>query len=187
MAKTYNPLTSDVTAGSVLTATAYNQVLTNVRNYRVPPMCRVRRSGTASAAITPSSSTTGFLEWNTQDVDTEEPDDMWVSGSSTRITVRTAGLYLVQTNFVLDFTGTSTIQQSALLHTTSGGTDTRIAAVYYSYSQASVLVHTMTATYSAAVGDYFRVRVETVNGGSSITLRADTTCTFSAMWLGQVS
>jgi hypothetical protein len=183
--KTYNTFTN-VSTGDVLTATNFNNVLTNIAGYRVPPMCRVRRSGTASAAITPSTGATGFLDWNTEDVDTES-DDMWVSGSSTRITVRTAGLYLVQTSFVLDFTGTSSVQQSALLHTTSGGTDTRIAAVYYAYSQPSVLVHTLTATYSAAVGDYFRVRIETISGASSITLRADTTCFFSATWLGQVS
>jgi hypothetical protein len=185
MPKTYNTIPT-TTTGSVYTAAAHNNIVTNVNNYRVPPMCRVRRSGTASSAITPSGSTTGFLEWNTQDVDTED-DEMWTSGSATRITVRTAGFYLVNVNFVLDFTGTSTIQQSALVHTTSGGSETRIAAVYYAYSQLGVLVHTMTSTFSAAVGDYFRVRVEAVTGGSSITLRADPTCVFSAAWLGQVS
>lgn len=185
MAKTYNTIPS-VSTGDVYTATAHNNIVTNVNGYRVPPLCRVRRSGSASAAITPSTSTTGFLDWNTEDVDTET-DNMWDAAAGTRITVRTAGVYLVQVNYTLDFTGTVTTRQAAILHTTSGGTDTRIAGFYSVLSQASVSAETMTAVYSASVGDYFRVRIELMTGASSITLRNDPTCTFSAMWLGQVS
>jgi len=179
------------TAGQTLTAASMNALSQNVdflregRPSAVTPMCRVRRSGTASSAITPSTGSTGFLDWNTEDVDTET-SEMWASGASTRITVRTAGLYLVQVNFTLDFSGTVTTRQAAILHTTSGGTNTRIAGLYSVLSQSSVVAETLTATFSAAVGDYFRVRIEAMTGASSVVLRADPTCTFSAMWMGLV-
>jgi hypothetical protein len=49
MAKTYNTFT-DVATGEVLTATNFNNVLENVGNYRVPPMCRAVRSTNQSFA-----------------------------------------------------------------------------------------------------------------------------------------
>ena len=84
MAKTYNTFT-DVSAGSVLTASAYNDLLENTLNYRVPPAVSVYRSST----LTSYTSNTA-ITWQAEHYDT---DGMWTSG--TGITVGTTGLYLV--------------------------------------------------------------------------------------------
>ena len=96
MAKTYNTLTSDVTAGSVLTATLFNQVQTNVRNYRVPPACSVARTATQSIN---SATDTRIAFTAGAEFDTESPSDpMFSSGSNTRITIQTTGIYIVTAN-----------------------------------------------------------------------------------------
>lgn len=83
MAKTYNTFTN-VSVGSVLTASEYNDVLENVDNYRVPPSVRVFRSSDASGY-----SSAAAISWNAEAWDT----DGCFSATSTDITIGTAGLY----------------------------------------------------------------------------------------------
>jgi hypothetical protein len=106
MAYTYNTIPT-VSTGDVYTATAHNNIVENVNNYRVPPACQVRRttnqtSYTADAAIT----------WQSAAFDTEKDNDaaqpMWeASPNPSRITIRTSGLYLIT------FTGQATLSSAA--------------------------------------------------------------------------
>jgi hypothetical protein len=181
MAKTYNTIPT-TTTGSVYTAAAHNNIVTNVNNYRVPPMARVRRA-TSNFSVTAGSS--GFFEWNSETYDT---DGMYDGASPQRLTVQTAGVYLVVMNFVLQWSGTATVRDVQLIHTTSGGTETNIGGVFLDYTSTSVFLRASVAVnFDASVGDYFRGRLFTLTGGTSSSLLNDSTSNFSATWLGQVS
>lgn len=84
MAKTYNSIPT-VSTGDVYTATAHNNIVTNVNNYRVPPMCQVYRSTDLTGYTNQAA-----ISWSAEAFDT---DDMWSSG--TNVTINTAGVYAV--------------------------------------------------------------------------------------------
>jgi hypothetical protein len=101
MAKTYNTI-STFTSGQVLTAAQMNEIGTNVNNYRVPPLIQVRRSSdqtgyTGGSAIT----------WNDVSITDTDPTMWAASPNPTRITVNTAGVYLV--NFTGEAGGAATV------------------------------------------------------------------------------
>lgn len=88
MPKTYNTFTN-VSTGDVLTATNFNNVLTNIAGYRVPPMCRLTRT-TAQTIATGGTAKT--VEFGTSSFDT---DSMGTTGASAKIVTPTAGVYQV--------------------------------------------------------------------------------------------
>ncbi|MFZ9988482.1 MAG: hypothetical protein ACO3HV_12105 [Candidatus Nanopelagicales bacterium] len=165
MAKTYNTFTN-VSAGSVLTASDYNDVLENVGNYRVPPMCLLTKS---AQSITAGSDTaiTGY----TEAVDT---DGMYDAGSPTRITIATAGLYLFTLNVL--WSGTASTRTDAYIKP-SGGSATAYRDIRYGTSERNHL----TVLLECAAADYFEAFVYYTPGTLTATVR------FSAVWQGQVS
>jgi hypothetical protein len=84
MPKTYNTFTN-VSTGDVLTATNFNNVLTNVNNYRKPPLLRVRRAADQSIA----GNVSGAVRFDTKDIDID--DDWGFTPSSNLLTVGTTG------------------------------------------------------------------------------------------------
>ena len=52
MPKTYNTI-STFTSGQVLTAAQMNEIGTNVNNYRVPPLVRIRKNANQNVSVQP--------------------------------------------------------------------------------------------------------------------------------------
>jgi hypothetical protein len=104
MAKTYTAA-GTVVAGEVYTAAAHNIIATDVNNFIVPPMARLRL--TANVSFTNSThGTVGFKNTNaTEDYDTDGM--ITLSGSNSAITINTAGVYSCQAavNFAANVTG----------------------------------------------------------------------------------
>lgn len=179
MAKTYTDLSSAAT-GSVLTATAYNNHITNTENLIVPAACQVRRTTnltgyTSDAAIT----------WESEAFDT---DDMWASSPQpTRITINTAGLYLVS------FTGQGTGATTITLVNGNISVNGTTAVSNYTNSIASAGGYFSTnAILNLAVNDYITCAVGfaggsayVVAGNSTAQSQAQTRCTVT--WIGKTS
>ncbi len=176
MAKTYNTFTN-VSTGDVLTATNFNNVLTNIGNYRVPPMCMVYRSSNLT-----SYSSNAAITWNAESYDT---DDMWSSGSS--ITINTAGVYLIQ--FKVHVTATATLTSVAPLVLINGTS----VGQFFSTSSFAGTATQMLYSYvtSLAATNTVGAAVEIVGGSAYIikggTLNTVDASALSVTWLGQVS
>jgi hypothetical protein len=175
--KTYNTFTN-VSTGDVLTATNFNNVLTNVGNYRVPPSCHVYRTSdltgyTSGTAIT----------WQAEAHDT---DDMWSSG--TNITIQTAGIYLCV--FKVQTAASGTAMTYAAPELLVSGT---VAAQFYSDSVFSGIVSQTVVTYVASFAAATTIAAQVlVAGATSYTIKGGTLNTTSASslsvtWLGQAS
>jgi hypothetical protein len=158
MAKTYTAA-GTVAAGDVYTAAAHNIIATDVNNFIVPPLCRVRRATTQSIA----NSTDTFVSYTIEDFDT---DGMFTATSDT-ITIQTAGVYIVSatTIFAANATGWRVMQ---LMKTPSSAGDNATIfganwAPVSSASQATVL--SATASQSFAAGNTVKVAVAQNSGG----------------------
>jgi hypothetical protein len=173
MAKTYNTL-SNVTVGSVLTASDYNEVLENSNNFRVPPTVRAVRSSTLSYTYT------NDVAWNSEDYDTDTMHDNVTN--NTRITPTTAGIYLVEFSVHFTFTGTSTTFQNIINKNGS-------LAINRFYSVARTTLHRdiIQGIFTAnGTTDYFTCSFD-MGGGTSPIIQNNATSYFAATWLGQVS
>lgn len=173
MAKTYNTFTN-VSTGDVLTATNFNNVLTNVGNYRVPPICRVKRSGNLNY--------TGGTDiaWNAEDYDTDSMHDN--STNNARITVTTAGVYLLTMSINLTFTGTLT--RCSPYFMIDGTTFTGETQYLMSAPTAYYVHHTSQLVLTSS--NYVTARM-TIGGATSPIIVDDATTWLQATWLGQVS
>jgi hypothetical protein len=181
MAKTYNTFTN-VSVGSVLTASDYNEALENINNYRVPPMVRCVRSGNLSYTQNTA------IAWNDTEFDTETAtpgsgatamhDD---STNNTRITIRTAGVYLITFSVEFTFSGTLTSASSRI---NKNGSGISWDDEFFSRTTLHRSAHATTAALS--VNDYLECLLE-LGGGSSYSITADAKTHFSAMWIGQTS
>jgi hypothetical protein len=184
MAKTYNTL-GTVAPGDVLRANsgtaAYNGVITNVNNYRVPPMCRVHR---AAALSHTSNGNFQAISFDTETF-TQTDSGMWAVGTPTRITIQTAGLYLITGSFELANNATGVRGGDLILNGTTRLSYSFVTASNGSFGSAFALA----ATYSLAVGNYVEMRAYQNSGGNLAYGTQDTGQFFhlSATWLGQVS
>ena len=179
MAKTYNTFTN-VATGDVYTAASHNAILTNVNNYRVPPSCQVRRTTnltgyTSDAAIT----------WESEAFDT---DDMWASSPNpTRITIATAGLYLVTFSGKVDATATLT-----LAHANMSVNGNLVTGQFGSVLSNVTSRFTLSTLLNLAANDYITCAVGLVGGSAyiingSATAQDSTQTRCTVTWLGQVS
>jgi hypothetical protein len=174
MAKTYNTL-SNVTVGSVLTASDYNEVVENSNNYRVPPNTKAG----LTANISSYTSNTA-IAWTTANYDTESPSDpAWAAGSPTLITIRTAGIYVVTLHVEIIGSGmsgigavnidVSTVDVASSYHPLFGTTNCNMLVAY---------------TASLSVGATLRARA-TITGGGTLSIGSNSY--LAASWVGQVS
>ena len=177
MPKTYNTIPT-TTTGSVYTAAAHNNIVTNVNNYRVPPCCIVERTGLsvadgANAAVAFTSAAT---------TDTEAPSDPMHSTSvnNTRITARTAGIYVVSGNLQ----GTAGALANVVLSTElrKNGTVFAVASGVSNVYVNPIL--SVSAVVSLAASDYIELWYYNDNTtGTAVTV----TGRLQAVWVGQVS
>ena len=176
MPKTYNTL-SNVTVGSVLTASDYNESVENSNNFRVPPNVRAYRA-TDQTSYTSAASIT----WTAEAYDT----DGMFAASSTNITVQTSGLYLI--TFQGLWTATATVAEYEPIVSVAGNSTLRVfdkapstTAARFNISGVVALTasQVVTASISFAGGSAYVIK-----GGTDP--RSDTT-SLSLAWLGQVS
>jgi hypothetical protein len=183
MAKTYNTIPT-TTTGSVYTAAAHNNIVTNVNNYRVPPACQVRRttnltSYTSDAAIT----------WESAAFDTESPSDpMWAaSPNPTRVTIKTAGLYVVSLTGKADATATLTLANANI--SVNGNL---VAGQFCSVLAAITSRFAISVVLNLAASDFITAAVGLVGGSAyiitgSATAQDSTQTRLTVSWLGQAS
>jgi hypothetical protein len=174
MAKTYNTL-SNVTVGSVLTASDYNEAVENSNNFRVPPMVRCVRSG----AQTITNNTTTALQWNgTDPFDTDAMHDP--ASNNTRITINTAGVYMVTANVGTNFG----VQGYSRVTLRVDGT-TSIAATHIGASGGDAPRLSVSLPFAFSAAQYVEALFIQSSDGSRDVV-ADVS-SFSAVWLGQTS
>ena len=183
MAKTYNPL-SDVTVGSVLTASDYNEAVENSNNFRVPPACQVRRT----TNLTSYTSDAG-ITWESAAYDTEGVSDpMWAaSPNPTRVTIKTAGLYVVSFAGKVDGSATMTLVNAAISvnnNLVSGSFGSVFAGNTARFATSLILNLAATDFITCALG---------IVGGSayvvtgSATAQDSTQTRLTVSWIGQAS
>lgn len=168
MALTYNSFTN-VATGDVLTAALGNQWQENINNYRVPPSCLLTIASLAVTSQVDLGNTTTSGTWVEQ-VDTDEMHDAVTN--PTRITVKTAGIYLVTASLLggaanIDAFAMIKLNGTQIVQTSMG------VASYFTRGQATLI-------HSAAVNDYYEFAT-----AASSSLTSD--FRFSAVWLGQAS
>ncbi len=177
MAKTYNSIPS-VATGDVYTATAHNNIVTNVNNYRVPPSCHVYRTSDLTSYTDGTA-----ITWQAEAHDT---DDMWTSG--TNITIQTAGIYLCV--FKVQTAASGTAMTYAAPQLLVNGT---AALQLYNASVFSGIVSQGLVTYVASFAAATTIAANVlVSGATSYTIKGGTLHTtnassLSVTWLGQVS
>lgn len=171
MAKTYNTFTN-VATGDVLTATNFNNVLTNIGNYRVPPMVKCTRSGNLSYT------TNTDIAWNAEDYDSDGMHDN--STNNTRITPTTAGIYLVTFSVAFTFSGTSSTFSMFIL---KNGADA--ANRFYNLSRTVLHRDSLSAIIEFnGTTDYVTAKFDLASG-TSLSITADPQSYFAANWIGQ--
>lgn len=175
MPKTYNSIPT-VSTGDVYTATAHNNIVTNVNNYRVPPMCRVLRSSDWTYSGT-------YIEWNAEQYDT----DGMFTPSSTSVTIQTDGVYSVSGFYSYTCTASNTWMGLYLVR--NGVTVSRTSAPAYGPTLGFVAVNTViscTAGVTIQMGhDPLGGSAFVAKGGTDYTTNNVTSLTVT--WLGQVS
>ena len=179
MAKTYTTVPS-VNTGDVYTAANYNAyTATNISNLIVPPMCQMvitasQALGTSGADATLTSSSFA--------IDTDS-----MSGTPNRITIATAGVYLV--SYSIQFTANATGSRGAtvaLNGTGSALSGTGIAPTILSGVSASALTSVMnTKLVSLNANDYLTL-VGVQNSGGSLSL-SSVNQYLQALWIGRTS
>ena len=199
MAKTYNSIPT-VSTGDVYTATAHNNIVTNVNNYRVPPMCK---------AYSTANTTLTNAQWTKIPVASKlfDTDTMHDSGNG-RLVIKTAGVYVFAGNAVVDSNDTGTpFRIFALMKnaTVSGGNFTAgVPISMSSYGMNEFLRMEIHGIDHLAVNDYIEMYMYWQSGtnratgtaptltisGERVTSSTSTThpyISLSAAWLGQVS
>lgn len=168
-----------VVTGTTITSTWGNSVKTATDYLANPPACRVFHSAAQSIA----SATNTALAFNSERYDTNTMHDTVTNNS--RITMNTAGLYIVTANIQLasdtDYTthdvwillnGVTTI---ANINNVNPGT------------AALSRIYQLVTTYKFAVTDYIQVMVRQVNtsaGANNVEVAANSSPEFAATWVG---
>lgn len=183
MALTY-PTLGTVAPGDVLRANsgtaAYNNIITSVNQHRKPPACRVYRSSDWTYSGT-------YISWNASAYDTESPSDPMFTASSTDVTVRTAGIYLVVANYYYTCAASNT-WMGLRIHKSGVGI-ARGSSPAYNTTQGFV---SLSAVINATVGQTFQVSHDPF-GGSSFVAKGGTEgvtsdiTSLTVTWLGQTS
>jgi hypothetical protein len=177
MAKTYNPL-SNVTVGSVLTASDYNEAVENSNNFRVPAMCSLYRNAALSHT---SNGNYQAVAWDSEEF-TQTDSGMWASTPNpSRITLTTAGVYILTANASpgASATGLRAIRMS------KNGSDLSYGHVMAGISTGNYL--SITTTVESTGTDYVECSVFQSSGGNLAYVVGQAFMRFSAVWVGQAS
>lgn len=178
MAKTYTAVPS-VNTGDVYTAANYNTyTATNISNLIVPPACRLVR--TTNQTITTGTDT--IVSMGSAEYDT---DGMGTTGASSRITINTAGLYLITMEAKFASVAASFTRLIAVAK--NAGLTTRLVDVRF--VQTTGWAHISGVTVAAlTVGDYLTPYVYHDRGSSvDITVDSGYAASLTATWIGRTS
>lgn len=174
MAKTYTNLTA-VATGDVLTATGYNNAQTTLNNHTVPPMASVYR---AAALSQTTSGAYQAVSWDTEHF--ANTDSMWVVGTPTRITLATAGIYMVTAS--VTFNGSATGSLRAMRIDRNGAA--------FAYGQlvppnGTINYMNMTSLVESDGSHYVEVMVSQDTGGSLAYSVGSSLMRFGAAFMGK--
>ena len=145
----------DMTSDSATALATQQSIKAYVDNSAYDPP-RVKVTRTTDQTITSGAEST--ITWDSEVFDT---DDMWTSTSSTRITFKTAGLYLVTAAFNFDTNSTGRRYGLLRFNGSVSGAVTEVPAV--SGGSTVGQIHQL---YTASVNDYVELRVYQNSGGS---------------------
>jgi len=160
--------------GDAVTAADYNIMANDVIALAVPPAVKCTRS-------TRTAYTSGnALAWpGTDAYDTDNMHDPATNNS--RITINTAGIYLLTTSFFLDYAGTLT---NAYPFFYKNGTTFIAKMERGGFNSTGNFRFTYTAIEKFSVSDYVEVKVD-IAGATSLFESADNFDSFfAASWLG---
>lgn len=176
MAKTYGTVTT-FSSGSVLTAAQLNVAGGAVNNLVVPPSARVARTANLTAYASGAD-----ISWQTSTAaNCHDTDAMWSAGTPARLTVTTAGIYLVTLSVYLSFAGTAT-QYGCQIRKNAG-------AIGMNYFRGSATLDAFVSTSAVVAcisGDFFvasGLLVGTTAGSNVVNFSESTN--FSATWVGR--
>jgi hypothetical protein len=174
MPKTYTAA-GTVSAGDVYTAAAHNIIATDVNNLIVPPAVRCIRSTDLSYTLGAA------IAFDGEDYDT---DDMHSTATNTsRITIQTAGIYLVTAHIYTTFTGTLTGMDFWIAKNTA-----KVAEQFeLAMSQGINWNGTIQVVTSAVATDYFEVAFNVTGSNTHIVKASVPQSYFSATWIGRTS
>lgn len=178
MAKTYGTVTT-FTAGSVLTAAQLNVASTAINNLVAPCFCKVIRS----TDVAHPGTGTGF-SWSSAEIDT---DSMYAAGSPTRITINTAGIYVV--NAMAYITNTTKYTTAPTLRVYKNGTAVASIGMDYQNDGYVSVSGNVTTLLNLAAADYLELS-STFGGGGTITVSGNLTSgrtEMSASWIGRTA
>lgn len=175
MPKTYTSVPS-VSTGDVYQAATYNTYTAqNLNNLIVPPMVKATRS--ASTSYTSGNA----LTWPTEAYDTDDMHD--TSTNTSRLTINTAGVYVLHAAFFITFGGTLTFATPTF--TKNGST---VFVTYVNNMNGSVNFRfDISHVESCAVGDYLEVSVGLSGATSPQQSFNAFDSYFSATWIGRTS
>lgn len=176
MAMTFN-VVPDKASGDVFTEAMWDDsIKTNINNLRVPPSCRAIRNSdytyTNNTAVQWNNDSTANYAWDT--------DGMWTSGSNTRVTMSTAGVYIITASFYVVGTTNITVSQSYIR---ANGT-TSIAELDLGQNKLETL-GSLSSTFVSDGDDYVELFVN-CTGGGTLTFKGSINH-LGATWLGQTS
>lgn len=183
MAKTYTNL-SDATAGSVLTATAYNNHIANTENFLVPATCGAFHNTTQSIA----NATFTAIGFNSEPTNWDTDTIHSTSSNTSRFTLTTAGLYLF--NISVSFAANATGRR--LVAVREGGTNFEgIGGIQVSQPQVAQ-VNASWVVNVISTSTYYEF-VAFQDSGGALNLLADdptvsgTYCRASVTWLNRIT
>lgn len=174
MAKSFTNLTS-VATGDVLTATNFNNLQTTVNSHTIPPMCKATKNATQSIPNT----TATVITFATEDYDTDGMHD--TSLNTSRITINTAGVYIVE-GFILSAASSGSVYGYIYKNGAALPSNTGIKGLVR--DSATAAIDQVTVPLSLAVGDYVELAFYHASG-SAINVTAD--CWLAAHFVGRTS
>ena len=178
MAKTYTAAGSAV-AGDVYTAAAHNVIVTDVNNFIVPAAVRLDKS--ASQLV--SNATDTIITWPSSA--TFDTDSMYSSSATDRVTVTTAGIYIVTANIA--FGNANVGERIVWLQKNATGT-TRFAMARSMASTGGETIFSISTIVSLSASDYVQLGCYQANGTSLNVLGSGTQPTNLALtWIGRTS
>ena len=175
MAKTYNTI-GTFTAGQVLTAAEMNEIGTNSNNYRVPPMCLLKRTANSANLTQNTTNTVDFsTSVATEVFDTDGMHSLVTNAS--RITPTTAGVYSV--NATLQLTAGFNFLDLRIVK--NGSTQLAVSRLGAQPGGVAMAVDEFNGTT-----DYVELILNVGTGTSQITT-ANSLTTFGVFWNGQTA
>jgi hypothetical protein len=184
LAKTYNTIPA-VDPGDVYAATAHNNIVTNVNNYRVPPFALVSIS--ASQNISNITDTAmGFASSTAVDCIVTNGSTSSTIANGGKVKIDTAGVYFV--SYMITFAANGTGLRYATIAKNGSGSALNATGTFWHSVAGTSGQQTMLAgqgLMDLAVNDEIQLVVYQNSGGTLQSMTAGPTRHLHLMWAGQ--